>query len=71
MATGVVKKLTVEERSFYTAQDVMILLDVSRDKAYRMIRYMREDLINEGRLAKEYPQGKIPKRFFNEQCMIE
>lgn len=71
MAAGVIKKLSADERSFYTAQDVMILLDVSRDKAYRMIRGMREELISDGHLTKGYPQGRIPKKYFNEQCMIE
>ena len=71
MASGVVKKLSVNERSFYTAADVQTLMDVSRDKAYRMIRNMREECIAAGTLSKDYPQGRVPKRYFNQQCMIE
>ena len=71
MAAGVVRKLSDDERSFYTAKDVQRLMEVSRDKAYRMIRYMREECIAAGTLSKEYPQGRVPKKYFDKQCMIE
>lgn len=71
MAVGVIKKLSNAERSFYDASDVMFLLDVSRDKAYRIIRKMRQECIDAGRLTSEYPQGKVPKRYFNQQCMLD
>lgn len=70
MPSGVIKKLSEEDRGFYTSADVQALLGVSRDKAYRMIREMRADLIAEGKLHRTYPPGKIPKRFFNEMCML-
>lgn len=45
---GVIKKLTPAERSFYTAAEVRVIMDVSRDTAYRMIRSLRSELIAEG-----------------------
>lgn len=70
MPSGVIKKLSAEDRSFYTSEDVQRLLGVSRDKAYRMIREMRADLIAEGELHRTYPPGKVPKAFFNKMCML-
>ena len=49
---GVIKKLTPAERSFYTAAEVRVIMDVSRDTAYRMIRSLRSELIAEGNWAK-------------------
>lgn len=71
MANGVIKKLTAEERSYYTAAEVMVIMGVSRDKAYTMIREMRKALIDDGSLTKVYPQGRVPKKYFNQMCMIE
>lgn len=39
-ANGVIKKLTSAERSYYTAAEVREMMGVSRDTAYRMIRYL-------------------------------
>lgn len=47
---GVIKKLTPAERSFYTAAEVRVIMDVSRDTAYRMIRSLRSELIAEGKI---------------------
>ena len=60
---GVIKKLTPAE--------VRVIMDVSRDTAYRMIRSLRSELIAEGKLAKGYPSGRIPKKAFNQLYMIE
>ena len=68
---GVIKKLTPAERSFYTAAEIRVIMDVSRDTAYRMIRSLRSELIAEGKLAKGYPPGRIPKKAFNKLYMIE
>lgn len=70
-ANGVIKKLTSAERSYYTAAEVREIMGVSRDTAYRMIRSLRSDLIADGKLAKGYPTGKIPKKAFNKLYMIE
>lgn len=42
---GVIKKLTPAERSFYTAAEVRVIMDVSRDTAYRMGVDIRVDQI--------------------------
>lgn len=71
MAAGVIKKISPEERPYYTALDVQRVLGVSRDKSYTMIRAMRKECIEKGILHETYPSGKIPKKYFNKQCMIE
>lgn len=73
METGVIMKLTPENRArgAYTYKDVMDLLGVSRDKAYTMIRKMRQELIDKDMLPDYYPAGKIPGWYFKKRCMIE
>lgn len=71
MPAGIIKELNVEDRSYYIAADIMELLGVSRDKAYRMIRALRSECIAEGTLTNVYPVGKIPKKYFNQKCMLE
>jgi hypothetical protein len=71
MAAGVIKELGPNDRPYYTHQDVMLLLGVSRSKAYDMINDMRKECIKEGIIARSYPNGKIPKKYFNRVCMIE
>lgn len=71
MAAGIVKTLGPADKSFYTAADVQALMDVSLSRAYKMIRQMRAELIQEGCLTAAYPAGKIPKRYFNQKCMID
>lgn len=65
---GVIKVLTRKDIPYYDASDVMMLLGVGRDKAYRVIRSLRNELIADGKLSEEYPAGKVPKRYFNERC---
>lgn len=67
---GIIKELSREERSYYVAADVMSLLGVSKSKAYDMIRIMRQELVDAGTISAVYPQGKIPKKYFNEKCMV-
>lgn len=71
MATGVIKKLSPNEKSYYTAKDIMERLDVGRSKAYQMIRAVRQELIDDGRLTKTYPEGRVPKKYMNEKCMFD
>lgn len=70
MATGIVKQLNVSDRSYYVVGDIVVLLGVSQSKAYDMIRTMRKECIDSGKLTKAYPAGRIPKKYFNEHCMI-
>lgn len=59
------------QKSYYVAADVMQLLGVKEDKAYRLIRALRKELIAEGKLIEEYPCGRIPKKYFNARCGID
>ena len=69
-ANGVVKELSKEDRSYYTAADVMEILGVSKTKAYSMITVLRKELFDSGTLTPAYPPGRIPKGYFNNRCMI-
>ncbi|MBQ6634793.1 MAG: helix-turn-helix domain-containing protein [Lachnospiraceae bacterium] len=71
MAAGVIKELGTENRGYYTADDVMELLGVSRSKAYKMIQGMQKELKSEGKLFDGYPGGKIPKGIFRKMCMFD
>ena len=68
---GVLKVLTKEDRTYYTVEDVMLLLGVKQSKAYRIMRSLRLELIASGRLIDEYPAGRIPKNYFNARCGID
>lgn len=67
---GVIRKASVNDRSYYTATDVMKILGVGKDKAYKMIRTTRDELISEGKLYDDYPKGKVPKVAFNTRYML-
>ena len=58
---GVIRKASVNDRSYYTADDVMNIFGDCKDKAYKMIRTTRKELISEGRIYDDYPKGKVPK----------
>ncbi len=68
---GVIRVLTKESRSYYAVEDVMNLLGVKQSKAYDIIRSLRKELIDSGQLTKEYPAGRIPKKYFNGRCGID
>lgn len=67
---GIVRELTEENRSYYDANDVMAMFGVSKTKAYEMIRILRKELVDAGTISSVYPQGKVPKKYFNEKCMV-
>ena len=50
MAAGIVKELDSSNRSYYKVDDIVKLLDVSQSKAYNMIREMRQECIDSGKL---------------------
>lgn len=50
---GVIKKLTPAERSFYTAAEVRVIMDVSRDTAYRIV------LCDDVQSAKDWKRAKL------------
>ena len=65
---GVISKAPV--KPFIAAKEVEETLGVSRDKSYKIVRHLRDELISAGKLTEEYPKGKCPRSYFNEKCMI-
>lgn len=53
------------------AKEVMEYLGCKENKAYELIRQLRKELIKAGKLTPAYPQGKIPRKYFLERCMID
>lgn len=51
--------------------EVMECLGCKENKAYKLIRSLRKELFDAGKLTKEYPPGKVPRKYFLERCMIE
>lgn len=59
------------KEQFYTVSDVMKLLGVKKTKASNLISGIKKEAIQEGKLYKGYPAGKIPRGLFKERMMIE
>lgn len=53
------------------AAEVMEYLGCKENKAYGVIRGLRKELIDAGKMYPGVPQGRIPKKYFLERCMIE
>ena len=53
------------------AKEVMEYLDCKENKAYELIRQLRDELVKAGKLTPAYPIGKVPRKYFFERCMIE
>ena len=70
ISRGVLRVLDRKNKPFYTAQDVVSILDVSESKAYKMIRELRQECIDEGKLSKCYPLGKVPKKYFDLKILM-
>lgn len=49
----------------------MKYLDCKENKAYELIRQLRDELVKAGKLTPAYPIGKVPRKYFFERCMIE
>lgn len=54
----------VTQKMYYTANDVMGMLGVSKATAYTIIRELNDELRNKGYLTL---QGKVPKVYFQEK----
>ena len=67
-APGVISSVN---KYYFGAEEVMNYLDCKENKAYELIRALRKELVDAGRLTPAYPKGKIPKQYFFERCMIE
>lgn len=54
----------MKECLYYTANDVMEMLGVSRAKAYRIVKELNDELSKRGYIV---VAGKVPKRFLAEK----
>ncbi|MCI9009449.1 MAG: transcriptional regulator [Lachnospiraceae bacterium] len=71
-ALATVPGVISEAPSYYLgAAEVMNYLGCRENKAYEVIRGLRKELIDAGKLYPGVPQGRIPKKYFLERCMIE
>lgn len=52
------------------AQEVMEYLDCKENKAYELIRQLRDELVKAGKLTPAYPIGKVPRKYFFERYII-
>lgn len=67
-APGVISKAS---NYYIEAAEVMDYLGCKNNKAYEVIRGLRKELMDAGRLFPGLPQGKVPRKYFFERCMIE
>ena len=51
--------------------EVMEYLGCKENKAYELIRELREELIEAGKLTPAYPQGQVPRKYCMERCRME
>lgn len=58
-------------RYYCEVEEVMEYLGCKQNKAYEIIRGLRQELIDAGRLYPGVPQGKVPRKYFLERCMID
>ena len=58
----------------FTAQEVAVMLGVSRGQAYKLVKGMNEELAKQGYIV---ISGKVPKKYFSERyyggvdCVVE
>lgn len=45
------------------AKEVMEYLDCKENKAYELIRQLRDELVKAGKLTPAYPIGKVPRKY--------
>lgn len=53
----------MQESLYYTANEVMEMLGISRGHAYKIVKRLNEDLAKEGFIV---ISGRVPKRYFAE-----
>ena len=68
MSPGVVSKAS---NYFLGADEVMEYLGCKQNKAYEVIRGLRKELIDAGKLFPGLPQGLVPRKYFMQRCMID
>lgn len=67
-APGVISKAN---SCYIGADEVMKYLGCKQNKAYEIIRGLKKELVDSGKIYPGIPQGRIPKKYFFERCMIE
>lgn len=63
--------ISVAPQYYIGVSEAMYYLGCKKNKAYEVIRGLRKELIDAGRLYQGVPEGKVPKKYFLERCMIE
>lgn len=63
--------ILVPGKYYFGAEEVMEYLGCKNNKAYEIIRGLRKELIDSGKLYPGVPLGKVPRKYFLERCMIE
>ena len=53
-----------DTRVFYNADDVSVILTVSKPTAYRIIKRLNDELSNKGFIV---VNGRVPKKYFDEK----
>ncbi len=54
----------MQDRLYFTAQEVQEMLGVSRAKAYKIVKELNDELASKGFIV---TAGKIPKKFLSEK----
>lgn len=54
----------------YDVNDVVSIMDCSKDKAYKIIRGLNQKLINDGVPRESIVSGKVSKKYFHETLKI-
>lgn len=57
-------------RYYLGVEEAQEMLGIKKRKAQELVRNMRQELIDEGKLTKDYPKCKVPRSYFCEKCMI-
>ena len=52
---------------YISANEVMEYLGCGENKAYGLIRQLRDELVEAGKLTPAYPTGKVPRKYFQEK----
>lgn len=58
----------MKNSNFYNADDISQMLEISRSKAYMIIKELNNELSKKGF---RYIAGRVPKRFFNQAYYLE
>ncbi len=71
MAAGVIRELGPDDRSYYTRDDVMLLLGIGSTKASSIMSNFRRKLKEKGKIEDDYPERRVPKMYFDKAYAIK